>query len=941
MEDVLVLIINVKQLKTKMLKIYKVFLLIFTFIFIFFILIFLLEHGVLGQKNLNYDISSIKKEFKNKDEVKIRIFFAKNYNQRGSLFKKSWSSEQTKIESAKIKEKFKKNFVKDEIIREFEDSIVVKVREEELEKIIKDENIERIKIDIPVKKFLQDSVPLINATKVWSIDLSGQNITGIDETICILDTGINFSHPDLLNKNKTCIIDCFEKECIENCSISDDDGHGTLVAGVAVANGNLKGVAIGASVIGVKVLNSSGGSSSDIEAGIEWCINNSQKYNISVISMSLGTDCDSYPESCFEEYCDDFEYTFTEKVNRAIEKNISVIAASGNHNNYTHISHPACIKNVTAVAGTQKNDDFFIISNRNKLIDLVAPAKDINSTYFAGYSIASGTSLAAPHVAGAFALIKQFGRMYNKTILKPSEIESILNSSGKRIYDSASNLNFSRIDVYSAIASIDKTPPNITLVTPEDEFLTGENYSVRFKCNSSDVQISKVVFYLWNETGVVNYSILNFSGNSANLEINISNISYGNYKWNCYSYDFAGNYNYNTNNFSLYVGNIKVILNNPANNISVNYNLNEFNCTSKTLQIFSLTNVTFFIWNSSDISVYNSTKIISGTDNLTNFSYYINNDGTYSWNCLSYNNESSYSFGESNFTITLDRVYPVINYISNYPSFSSAVINYSLNEDSNYTISYGTNIEITSKISNSSFSNYHSILLSDLLSSTTYYYNLTSCDRAGNCINNGTFNFTTQPQNTYTALTGTSSGGGSGRGSIFNTFLIENLGPYEKTKELKERDRIKFRLSKYKEYHYLTVNNIKRDYANITVNSDFFNFVLKVGETKKLNLSSRYPNFYIKLNSISNNKLNLTIKEIEEKNEEILFFKNPYNKESPSLDYYKDDSGYYKNEKKKIFNKNGIYYFSIFLLIYIFIFAIFKIRLKLKNIKNESIKKKP
>ena len=74
--------------------------------------------------------------------------------------------------------------------------------------------------DTPISIFIDDVVNIVNATPSWAVELYNQNLTGAGQTICIIDTGINFTHPDLLGKNLTCNIDCFAKDCIENCSIS-------------------------------------------------------------------------------------------------------------------------------------------------------------------------------------------------------------------------------------------------------------------------------------------------------------------------------------------------------------------------------------------------------------------------------------------------------------------------------------------------------------------------------------------------------------------------------------------------------------------------------------------------------------------------------------------------------------------------------------------------
>src|SRR3989338_7120208 len=135
------------------------------------------------------------------------------------------------------------------------------------------------------------------------------NITGKGETACVIDSGIDYTHPDLGG----CTNDTF---LAGNCSKViaghdfknndtnpiDDQGHGTHVAGIiASTNETYRGVAPDATLVAIKVCdNTTGGNCADedIINGIDWCINNASKYNISVISMSLGG-------GSFTTYCDD------------------------------------------------------------------------------------------------------------------------------------------------------------------------------------------------------------------------------------------------------------------------------------------------------------------------------------------------------------------------------------------------------------------------------------------------------------------------------------------------------------------------------------------------------------------------------------------------------------------------------------------------------------
>ncbi|MCX8159001.1 MAG: S8 family serine peptidase, partial [Candidatus Pacearchaeota archaeon] len=162
------------------------------------------------------------------------------------------------------------------------------LNEEDIEKFANNENVEKIYFDRPVKVFLQDSVPLINASLAWRLREKGLNLTGKEQTVCIIDTGVNYSHINLGRCfGNTCkIINGYDFVNNDN-DPKDDHGHGTHVTGIVAANGSLNGVAPEAKIVAIKALDSSGnGYISDVIKGIEWCTNNASLFNISVISMS-------------------------------------------------------------------------------------------------------------------------------------------------------------------------------------------------------------------------------------------------------------------------------------------------------------------------------------------------------------------------------------------------------------------------------------------------------------------------------------------------------------------------------------------------------------------------------------------------------------------------------------------------------------------------------
>jgi subtilisin family serine protease len=751
-------------------------------VFIFIILIF----GIFLVSSFDGDKvdEEVYEGLEKNDSVRVIVKLKEPNDGKGSFIKTTQKIKISEDKKKEIKQEVIEEIGINKIRHDFGEEFSLDISSDELNKIKDNKNVESIKASGKVHAFLQDSVPYINASVVWPINISNQNITGINETICILDTGIDFSHPALVGKNKTCNINCITESCVENCSINDDNGHGTHVAGIAAANGSINGVAIGASLIGIKVLNSAGnGDFDDIYAGIEWCIANRIAYNISVISMSLG-DCSTH-----NTYCN--LHGSAAHINNATAYNLSVIVSAGNGN--TGIcngltvtngpSAPACVENATAVGSiTDLADSLYSSYQRGNLFELMAPGIGINSTVpngsctfcaSSGWRSLQGTSMAAPHVAGAFALFRQFFRLQKGRIPTPAEIKNILNSTGKQINDTGgTNLNYSRIDVFAAIDSL--RIPEVTRVSPlNNSYLNLSNQNSTFICNS-------------------------------------------------------------------------------------------------TSNHYSLTNITFSLWNSSSL-VYNLTENITGINNQTNFSYNFSVDDIYQWNCEVYNN-NSFKNSDSNFTITYDITKPQINLIS--PSNSSTWTS-SSTVSFTYNVSGGTINNCSLIINNNTNQTNSSITINttqtftESLSNAVYNWSINCTDFANNINNSEERRLTVS----YTAPvvvsnTGGGSSGGGGGGTPIKTYnptLIETRAGY--TQPLAKKDKIKFTLfDRENTQHIITLNSVDVNYVNLTIFSDPINILLGVGQSAKLNLSSSdYYDIYLKLNSVENNKANLTIQTIYEK----------------------------------------------------------------------------
>lgn len=711
---------------------------------------------------------------------------------------------------------------------------------------------------------LQDSTILVNATRTWALQVSGTNLTGEGQTVCVVDTGTNYSHASLIGRNATaCNIDCVTANCVEDCSITDLNGHGTHVSGIVAASGVVNGVAKGASIIGLKVFpgtGSSGAGVDDVVSAIDWCVNNASVYNISVITMSLG-DGENNTAYCNSDYP-----TITSAINAAVAKNISVTIASGNNGNSSGISGPACIQNATPVSATDKSDNIASYSQRGLLVKLMAPGSSITSTYYDGsYVVMSGTSMATPHVAGAIAVINQFLSSTSQT-KTPKEIEAILNNTGKKITDTT-GLNFSRINLYSAIISLDNISPDVSLSSPANNHLNiSQNQT--FSCNATDLALKNVTFFLWNSTSsIINQTSLLINGSSYNYDINLTNISYGTYKWNCLFYDENSNSAFSAGNFTIIIGGISAILISPSNNNYTNVNLINFTCQASSETSYSLTNTTFYLWNSTSL-VYNETKNVSGTLNSSIFNYTFLYESSFLWGCLSVNNASNSSMA-GNYTINYDITKPNITLIEPFPadetSNSAAKIVY-------YNVSDNFNISKCNLIANNIIvaSNFTAITnstnnISYSFSPGTYSWQVNCSDIAGNQENSSSHSFTIiAPVQQISASGGGGGGGGASTGMTYTLTSSQVSSGY--TKDLGKSDKVKFTIFDEKqESHELTIEQVGINFVNVTLRSEPVRIRLGIGQSIKLNLTSPdYYDLYIKLDSISNNKATLTIQTIHE-----------------------------------------------------------------------------
>lgn len=288
--------------------------------------------------------------------------------------------------------------------------------------------VKSIEPNYQVKTTLSESVPLIHANEVWQLqDASQNNITGQGIKIGIMDTGVDYTHPDLGG--------CFGNNCKvtggydfvnKDADPKDDNGHGTHVAATAAGNGVLKGVAPDAKIVVYKVLDYDGyGFGSNILAGIERSMDPNQDGNLTdhldVINLSLGGG--GTPDGSLARAID----------NAALAGVVAAISAGNSGPTDTTIGAPGVARGAITVGAVDKSKKIAqfssigpvpqLLGSNYELLkpNVVAPGVSIcaalsnqhdvrfdnRACLDATHMSISGTSMAAPHVAGAAALLKQ------------------------------------------------------------------------------------------------------------------------------------------------------------------------------------------------------------------------------------------------------------------------------------------------------------------------------------------------------------------------------------------------------------------------------------------------------------------------------------------------------------------------------------------------------
>jgi subtilisin len=378
--------------------------------------------------------------------------------------------------------------------------IAIEVDEAALTSLRNSPEVSSIEEDLPRPLALAESVPLIGGTAAWASGFSGAG-----QTVAILDSGVDKTHSFMSGKvvSEACysisngsytsvcpggVTESTSPGSGVNCSVSmnSDCAHGTHVAGIAAGKGSsFSGVARDANIISIQVFSQPvaggrlGAFDSSIISGLQRVQELNASFNIPAVNLSIAggpniTNCDSASPS------------LKAAIDNLRSIGIATVIASGNNGSTNGISYPACISSAISVGSTDDGSFGTTIntvssfSNSASFLTLLAPGKFIDSSVPGGvFQNFSGTSMAAPHVAGAWAVLRS--KAPSATL---DQVLQALTSTGLPVTDSRNGITKPRITVDAALNALELPPPTQTLTVESTNPASGVNITVSPADNS-------------------------------------------------------------------------------------------------------------------------------------------------------------------------------------------------------------------------------------------------------------------------------------------------------------------------------------------------------------------------------------------------------------------------------------------------------------------------
>lgn len=312
------------------------------------------------------------------------------------------------------------------------------INEKAFNRLVNDENVESVFEEFYGKASVSQGKETLHTKQLNNMQINGRNLTGAGQTVCLIDSGVNYNHQDLGNGGypNSKIIGGFD--FVHNDSDPYDlNGHGTKMAGILAANGpSVVGVAPDAKIVAAVVLNETNWYvGSKAYAAMDWCLNNRLTYNITSVSMSFGDSIQNNLTTC-PSY-------FNAPLRNMNLAGMVLAAASGNEWFNKGIAYPACSPYVIGV-GAMDDGRYFGVALNNTITNftnigfgmnlLMTPGRGIGTTdRDTGTSSCTGTSCSAPFMAAGGLLLNQYLKeKYNRTINNP-KMYALLNSTGRQV----------------------------------------------------------------------------------------------------------------------------------------------------------------------------------------------------------------------------------------------------------------------------------------------------------------------------------------------------------------------------------------------------------------------------------------------------------------------------------------------------------------------------
>lgn len=323
-------------------------------------------------------------------------------------------------------------------------AIAMSVKPSEIDELAEMEEVAEVWYDEKVHAVLDSSMASINVQQVWTeLGIEGEGVS-----ICVLDTGIDVNHPDFTGRLR------FVEDLTGSGSAIDVYGHGTHIASIAAgsgvaSDGRFRGVAPKASIMAAKVLDDRGnGRMSDVMAGVEWALDKGA--DVFVLSLSTEDSSDGSDALCTI-------------LNAVVEEGKIVVVAAGNGGPAAYtIGSPGAADRAITVGATIDGGEIADYSGRGPTADgrtkpeIVAPGSNVTAALASGtnfgtpindfYTNVTGSSMAAPHVAGICALILSANRA-----LLPDDVKWILMDTAVDLGQPPNAQGTGRVDALAAV----------------------------------------------------------------------------------------------------------------------------------------------------------------------------------------------------------------------------------------------------------------------------------------------------------------------------------------------------------------------------------------------------------------------------------------------------------------------------------------------------------